>query len=187
MYERLLLWRGFVIYLIGGSSHVGKTLLAQRLMEQTKYPYTSLDHLKMGFIRSRMTDLTVDDDEQMSTFMWPFVREIIKTAIENEQNMIIEGCYIPVDFRSSFSKEECLHIKPLFIVMSETYIKTHFKDISGYANAIEKRLDDKPDMERLITCSANFQKECEEYGEPYYLIDTTFDVNDILKRLLLAV
>lgn len=58
-----------MIYLIGGSSHVGKTLLAQRLMEQTKYPYTSLDHLKMGFIRSRMTDLTVDDDEQMSTFM----------------------------------------------------------------------------------------------------------------------
>ncbi|MBQ5515127.1 MAG: hypothetical protein IIT84_05525 [Oscillospiraceae bacterium] len=51
-----------MVYLIGGSSHVGKTLLAQKLMERLKIPYLSLDHLKMGFIRTGMTELTVNDD-----------------------------------------------------------------------------------------------------------------------------
>lgn len=93
-----------MIILIGGSSHVGKTLIAQKLMERTGYPYTSLDHLKMGFIRSEMTDLTVEDDLEMCYWMWPFVTGMIKTAIENEQNMIIEGCYIPAEWKDSFSE-----------------------------------------------------------------------------------
>ena len=41
-----------MIILIGGASHTGKTLLAQRLMEQLHIPYLSIDHLKMGLIRS---------------------------------------------------------------------------------------------------------------------------------------
>ena len=106
-----------MIYLIGGSSHVGKTLLAQRLMERTGFPYMSLDHLKMGFIRSGMTELTIEDDDEICDFMWPFVVEVIKTAIENEQNMILEGCYIPVEWKESFSEEYLPHIMPLFVVI----------------------------------------------------------------------
>ena len=51
-----------MIYLIGGSSHVGKTYFSQKLMEEIKVPYVSLDHIKMMFIRSGLTKLTPDDD-----------------------------------------------------------------------------------------------------------------------------
>ena len=47
-----------MVILITGASHTGKTLLAQRLLERYRYPYLSMDHLKMGLIRSGYTDLT---------------------------------------------------------------------------------------------------------------------------------
>ena len=46
-----------MVVLIAGSSHTGKTLLAQKLLEKYKYPYLSIDHLKMGLIRSKNTNL----------------------------------------------------------------------------------------------------------------------------------
>lgn len=173
-----------MIYLIGGSSHVGKTLIAQKLLERTGYPYTSLDHLKMGFIRTGMTDLTVEDDTEMCYWMWPFVVEMIRTAIENDQNMIVEGCYIPTEWQDSFTDDELAKIRCLFIVMSEPYIRQHFADIVDHANAIESRIDDRPDMERLIACSENFRAECEERGVPCYVIDEAFRPEDILAAIL---
>ena len=84
-----------MIILITGASHTGKTLFAQKLLEKYKYPYLSIDHLKMGLIRSKNTNLTPCDDEKLTDYLWPIVREMIKTAIENNQNLIVEGCYIP--------------------------------------------------------------------------------------------
>lgn len=172
-----------MIILIGGSSHVGKTLLAQKLMERTGYPYISLDHLKMAFIRTGMTKLTVEDDYEMRYWMWPFVVEWIKTAVENEQNLIVEGCYIPTEWERSFSREYRAHIKSLFIVMSEAYIRSHFSDLADYANAIEKRLDDKPDEERLIQCSREFWEECKAHQVPCYVIEDVFSLEDMVKTV----
>jgi len=173
-----------MIYLIGGSSHVGKTLLAQKLMERTGIPYLSLDHLKMGFIRTGMTQLTVEDDYEMRYWMWPFVAEMIKTAIENDQSMIIEGCYIPSEWKDSFTKAYLTHIRCLFLVMTESYIRDHVSDIKDYANVIEKRLDDQIDVERLIACSREFEEECKEHGIPCYVIDKLYCPEDILNAIL---
>ena len=85
-----------MIVLITGASHTGKTALAQKLLEKYKYPYFSIDHLKMGLIRSGYTEFTsMSDDRELTKYLWPIVCGIIKTAIENKQNLIIEGCYIP--------------------------------------------------------------------------------------------
>ena len=58
----------------------------------------------MGLIRSGQTALTSADDEQLTDYLWPIVREIIKTVIENEQNPIVEECYIPCDRKYDFEK-----------------------------------------------------------------------------------
>ena len=87
-----------MIILITGASHTGKTLLAQRMLEKFQYPYLSMDHLKMGLIRSGNTNLKPEDDDALTEYLWSIVREMIKTAIENRQNLIVEGCYIPFDW-----------------------------------------------------------------------------------------
>ena len=91
-----------MVIIITGASHTGKTLLAQRMLEKYKYPYLSIDHLKMGLIRSGYTNLTPEDDDAMTEYLWPIIREMIKTAVENQQNLIVEGCYVPFDWRRDF-------------------------------------------------------------------------------------
>ena len=100
-----------MVILIAGASHSGKTLLAQGLLEKYQYPYLSIDHLKMGLIRSGNTDLTPMDDDKLTDYLWPIVREMVKTAIENKQNLIVEGCYIPFDWQKDFLPEYSREIK----------------------------------------------------------------------------
>lgn len=162
-----------MILLIAGASHTGKTALAQRLLEKYKYPYLSIDHLKMGLIRSGHTALTpMSGDKELTEYLWPVVREIIKTAIENQQNLIVEGCYIPFDWAKSFEVDELQVIKYLCLVMSEAYIKNHYGDIKAYANTVEERLNDSDcTMDALLRDNAETLKMCRLHHVNYFLID----------------
>ncbi len=131
-----------MIILITGASHTGKTLLAQRMLEKYSYPYLSVDHLKMGLIRSGSTPLTPEDDDELVGYLWPIVREMIKTAIENRQNLIVEGCYVPFDWRQDFDERYLPSIRFICLAMSEEYIDSHFARIKEHASGIEARLDD---------------------------------------------
>ena len=129
-----------MILLITGASHTGKTLLAQRLLKKCQCPYLSIDHLKMGLIRSGNTTLTPADDEALTAYLWPIVREIVKTAIENRQNLIVEGCYIPPDWRKDFDEPYLSAIRLICLAMTETYIEAHFDEILRHESEIECRL-----------------------------------------------
>ena len=131
-----------MVILITGASHTGKTLLAQRLLEKKGYPYLSVDHLKMGLIRSGRTDLTPADDEALTDYLWPIVREMIKTAIENRQNLIVEGCYVPFGWRRDFGARYLGAIRFVCLAMTEAYIDAQFDVIRAHASDIEARLDD---------------------------------------------
>lgn len=166
-----------MIILITGASHTGKTLLAQRLLEKYQYPYLSIDHLKMGLIRSKNTNLTPEDDDELEAYLWPIVREMIKTAVENMQNLIIEGCYIPSGWEKDFSDKYLNEIRYYCMVMSRKYIERHFSDIKKYASEIEQRIDDTwCTMETVIEDNARYLKMCEERGYPYILIDGEYKI-----------
>lgn len=167
-----------MIVLITGASHTGKTFLAQKLLEKYKYPYLSIDHLKMGLIRSGYTKLTLENDKALTDYMWPIIREMIKTAIENKQNLIIEGVYIPFDWEKDFTKKYLEDIKYYCLVMSENYIKTHFKDIKKYAKVIENRLDDDwCTMESVLDDNAQFLALAKKHNTNFILIDDKYKVN----------
>ena len=167
-----------MIYLIGGASHTGKTNLAQKLLEKYQYPYLSIDHLKMGLIRSKQTNLTpLSNDEELTNYLWPIVREMIKTAIENNQNMIVEGCYIPFDWKNDFEDEYLKHIKYTCLIMSENYIRKHFNDINHYANVIENRLDDELSIEELIQDNKINLELVKKHHLNYILIDEEYKID----------
>lgn len=131
-----------MVILIAGASHVGKTLLAQRMLERYGVPYLSIDHLKMGLIRSGNTDLTPEDDDALTEYLWPIVREMVKTAIENGQNLVVEGCYVPPHWRRDFEEEYLRSIEFVCLAMSDAYINAHIGEIREHACAVETRLDD---------------------------------------------
>ena len=167
-----------MIILISGASHTGKTALAQKLLEKYKYPYLSIDLLKMGLIRSGNTELTPLDDKELTGYLWPIVREIIKTAVENEQNLIVEGCYIPFDWAEDFEREYLDKIKYYCLVLSGKYIINHFDDIKKYANVIENRLDDEwCTIESVSADNAEFLKQARSYNVNYILIDDKYEID----------
>ena len=172
-----------MIVLITGASHTGKTLLAQRMLEKYKYPYFSIDHLKMGLIRSGKTSLTPEDDDALTEYLWPIVREIIKTAVENGQNLIVEGCYIPTDWRKDFDVQYLLSIQFICLAMTEEYIDNHYSEIVGHESEIESRLieaDCTPDD--LKACNRWFIDAFGSVGEKLVLIED--DYNKALKELI---
>lgn len=168
-----------MIILITGASHTGKTALAQNLLEKYNYPYLSIDHLKMGLIRSGNTELTpMSSDADLTAYLWPIVREMIKTAIENKQNLIVEGCYIPFDFEKDFGKEYLDNIRCICLVMSEDYIRNLFADIRKYANVVECRLDDEGcTLESVLEDNARFLEQARKHKVNYVLIDEKYEVD----------
>ncbi len=165
-----------MIVIITGASHTGKTVLAQRMLEKYQYPYLSIDHLKMGLIRSGNTDLTPEDDDKLVGYLWPIVYEMIKTAIENRQNLIVEGCYIPYDWRKNFDKEYLTEISFICLAMTDAYIEAHFDDIRDHGSDVENRMDDS-------YCTADWIKSenrkiiegFQRIGEPIILINDDYE------------
>lgn len=167
-----------MIVLITGASHTGKTALAQRLLEKYKIPYFSIDHLKMGLIRSGRTVLTPEDDDALMNYLWPIVREMIKTVVENGQSLIIEGCYIPFDWQQDFESKYLEHIRYYCLAMGRDYIINHYSDIKGCSNVIEKRLDDDScTMETLLRDNVRFLELAQEHNVNYVLIDDKYEIN----------
>ena len=173
-----------MIILIAGASHTGKTALAQKLLEKYKYPYLSIDHLKMGLIRSGNTELTpTSADSDLTGYLWAIVREIIKTAIENKQNLIVEGCYIPFDWKNDFKQEYLNDIRYYCLVMSEDYIRNHFADIKEYANIIENRLDGACcTLESVIEDNRKVLQSAIVHKVNYILIDDEYKIDINLER-----
>ena len=167
-----------MVILIAGDTHTGKTVLAQALLERYKYPYLSLDHLKMGLIRAGICPLTpASPDEELTEYLWPVAREIVKTAVENNQNLIIEGCYIPFDWREGFGPRYLERIRYICLIFSEGYIEKRFGDIAAHANDIEARLDEGLDKARMLEKNRRNLAECRARGLDYILIDGEYAVN----------
>ena len=172
-----------MIILITGASHTGKTLLAQRLLEKYKYPYLSIDHLKMGLIRSGNTSLTPEDDDALTDYLWPIVREMIKTAIENRQHLIVEGCYIPFDWRNGFDEQYLSSIRFICLAMTDNYIKMHFEEIKEHSSDIESRLNDNDcTIDSLKEDNRKYVEGFRRAGEQVMLIDE--DYNKAIEALI---
>ena len=166
-----------MIILITGATHTGKTLLAQRLLGKYSCPYLSIDHLKMGLIRSGYTNLTPEDEDELTGYLWPVIREIVKTAIENRQDLIVEGCYIPFRWRQDFDGQYAPFIRFICLAMSERYIGNHFGEIIGHESDIESRPAgaDSTLMDALKADNRRMIDGFREAGEEIVLIDDDYE------------
>lgn len=172
-----------MIILITGASHTGKTLLAQRMLEKYNYPYLSIDHLKMGLIRSGNTSLTPEDDDALTDYLWPIVREIVKTTIENRQNLIVEGCYIPFCWRQDFDERYLPSIRFICLAMDDRYIENHFDEIIGHESEIEYRFVDTDCTKEVLKADNKRTVDgFESAGEQISLIDSAYE--QAIERIL---
>ena len=167
-----------MVILIGGASHTGKTLLAQKLMERYRYPVLSIDLLKMGLIRSGQTKLTPEDDDLLTPYLWEIVSEIVKTAIENGENLIVEGCYIPFDWKDGLDPRYLEQIEYVCLVMTRRYRENHGDDVVRFENVIEQRTFDEVNIDELAEENERNLASCQQHGLRYHLVDGSYDVGE---------
>lgn len=169
-----------MVVLIGGSSHVGKTMIARKLVEKYGWECICLDYLKNAFQKAGIAGFENLDDVGMRHRMWPFVAEIIKSALSSGRDLILEGCYIPTEWKESFTREQLEDIRAVFILMSEAYIRTHMDEIGSFSGIVEKRENDFLDEERLVRCSADFKADCLGNETFYIEIEDDYDTESLL-------
>ncbi|TMV50673.1 2-phosphoglycerate kinase [Paenibacillus mesophilus] len=168
-----------MVILISGNSCTGKTLMSQKLLEKYHIPYLSIDHLKMGLYRgdTGCGFTPLDSTELIGEKLWPIIKGIIMTNIENKQNIIIEGCYILPHYIKDFEATYSEQIISVFLGFSQNYIETNYiSNIVKHRNAIEDR--GYPE-EGIITDYVNehdvFRKKCLDNGVDYFEIDKNYE------------
>ncbi len=165
-----------MITLISGASHTGKTVLAGQLAKRTGALALSIDHLKMGLIRSGQTSLTpCSSDEQLTEYLWPIVREMIRTAIENRQDLIVEGCYIPADWADDFSAAELSEIHAVCLVLDPETLSTRFEQVLDHACDAERRLSDDFTLKQAIEDNQKTLDEFQDSESQIVLIQDDYE------------
>ncbi len=167
-----------MVVLIAGSSHTGKTLAAQKLLERYHYPYLCIDHLKMGLIRSGVCGLSPESpDRELTPYLWGVVKEIVKTAVENGQNLVVEGCYIPFDWKKDFEPTYLAQIRYICLIFSARYLEERFSEVERYANVIETRKGGGAcARQALLRENLRNLGQCRTRGLEYRLIDGEYSV-----------
>ena len=168
-----------MVILIGGVGYAGKTLMAQRLLEKYKYPYLSIDHLKMGLYRADINCgfTPTDSLDVIGEKLWPIIKGIIMTNIENNQNLIIEGAYLfpqKIDeIKSKYLKETI----SLYLGFSQSYIEKFFQSkVLANRCAIEARGYENEDIVSDYIIENHRQKSlCLKYGGKYFEIDNNYE------------
>lgn len=126
--------------------------------------------------RTDYKKLTSEDDDQLTNCLWPIVWEMIKTAIENKQNLIVEGWYILFDWQNYFDEKYLEQIKYYCLVISKKYIENNFVNIKKYANKIENRLDDNCSIEDILEDNTHYLQMAKKYGLNYVLINEQYKI-----------
>jgi putative acetyltransferase len=180
-----------MIAVIGGTSCVGKTYLAHMLMKKYDVPYFPIDHLMMGLYRSNNEcGFTPESPvEEISKVTWPIVYEMIKTNIENKNNYIYEGVQILPCYVSEINKEYSKDVVPIFLCLSEEYIKNNYENIITKRNVIENRTDGIDSIDKMAKKNNEIMTECEKYDIEPYIIDKNYhdEIVSIIKRIDLTI
>lgn len=162
-----------MIILITGATRSGKTLCSEHLVRLTGFRALSIDLLKMGLIRAKCTNLTPTDDDALQEYLWPIIREIIKTAIENHENLIIEGDYIPASLKKDFTKEEISEIYGFCMILTENFIKEHCAFVIRTQDVVQdRRHDDTPDLEELLSQNKRHERDFVDARVPIVKINS---------------
>ncbi|PZD97302.1 2-phosphoglycerate kinase [Paenibacillus sambharensis] len=169
-----------MIITISGKSCTGKTLMAQTLLEKYKVPYLSIDHLKMGLYRAdnNCGFTPLGSDQFIGEKLWPILKSIIQTNIENNQHLIIEGCYLLPHHLQDFEPVYADKIIAVFLGFSASYIEEQFhSSIVKHCNVIESRIyPEERTISKVLDEHKYFREECLACGVPYFEIKQDYEV-----------
>ena len=165
-----------MIYFIAGAARAGKTYLAKQLMTQLKIPLLELDYLKMGLANGvpEYGIHPLQDEATLGGLLWPIVEAMVRAMVENEDDYIIEGCYILPEFVAQAREQHGDTIRACFLGYADTSPLEKLVEVRRYGGGPGDPLGDYDDartlsfIERFVSFSQFVRTECARLGFPYF-------------------
>ena len=168
-----------MLYIIGGASRSGKTIIAKKLSAQLGIPYLSLDWIMMGFTNG-IPEYGVHDKlfpDEIAERLWNFIKAMLESMIHVETDCVIEGEALLPELIIELLQKHTEQVKVCFLGYTEVDVERKAKEIKDFSNIKNDWLNDKSDayitdhIQNMIAHSSNIKKSCEEYQLKY--IDTS--------------
>lgn len=171
-----------MIYILGGASRSGKTLLARRAVTERGIPYFPLDAL-FGGLANGAPQLGVAYDSsfiERAEKMWPVVKPAFGFFFHEEEDFLIEGdTILPSQVHELISEGEdmaCCFLGYTELTKEEKLelVRAHHQGSSDWTKGISdeemlKHIDD------MIVFSKYLRDECAKYDIKYFDISHDFE------------
>ncbi len=155
-----------MIYLIGGCPRVGKSTLAQKIVEEKNIPNIPLDVL-VHVLKDSIPKFDLKNDIDVANKFFPFLDSFIKHSIFTVPDYVLEGViFTPAQVHKLQRKYK---IKACFLGTSKTSLE-HMLRYTGHNNWMSTK--SRKHLEKLpatyIERSEYFKKESKKYGFRYF-------------------
>jgi hypothetical protein len=171
-----------MLYLIGGVSRSGKTLLAQKMVRKKRIPYYSLDAL-ISTLTSAVPELGIHYDLPFigkAEKAWSFTRETLGYFHYEEESYVAEGdCILPHQI-AELMKEKSKDIRCCFMGYSLTSPTEKLELVRKHAirkNDWTYEYDDCELLEKIVNFieySSFLKEECAKYNIAYFDVSQDF-------------
>ncbi|MFT7282519.1 MAG: 2-phosphoglycerate kinase [Cyclobacteriaceae bacterium] len=176
-----------MIYLIGGTSRSGKTMIAQKMSAQKKISYLSLDWIVMGFTNG-IPAYGIHDKlfpKEIAERSWSFLEAMFESMLWSDVNYIIEGEAILPELIVELVKKYPSRLKICFVGYTDVSVAEKVEDIKKFStgksdwmiNQSDKYITDH--VKNMISHSHEIRESCEKHKVKY--IDTSTNFIDAIE------
>jgi uncharacterized protein with ParB-like and HNH nuclease domain len=170
-----------MLYLIGGTSRSGKTLLAKRLLQEHKLAYLSLDWLMMGF-NDGIPEYGIHHKlwpNEIAKKMWPFLEAILSSLLLEDIDYVIEGEAMLPELLTVFIKKHPKKVRVVFVGYADIKVTDKVDQVKQFTSAEFDWLIELSDqyitdhIGNMVQYSKTIQNSCKQYNLAYF--DTSAD------------
>lgn len=171
-----------MVYILGGASRSGKTLLARRAVAEKQIPYFPMDAL-FGALVHGMPELGIRYEDSLldrPVKMWPMTKHFLNFFFKEEQEFLFEGDTI-IPSQVSELLAEGKPVKCCFLGYAELAKDEKLKLVREHHQGDIDWTKDIPDeemmpmIEEMIGFSRYLREECGKYGLAYFDISHDFE------------
>ena len=170
-----------MLYLIGGTSRSGKTLIAKKILADRQIPYLSLDWLMMGF-NDGIPEYGIHHllwPNEIAEKMAPFLQGMVKNMLFDGMDYVIEGEAMLPPLIAELIEKHPDAVKVVFMGYTDIAVEDKVALVKKYSDGENDWLTNESDayirdhIGNMISYSKMIRKGCQEHGLSYF--DTSED------------
>ncbi len=184
-----------MLYIVGGCSRSGKSILAERMRIRHGIAWFPLDALKMG-LHLGAPSLGVhpdEDDLETADLIWPVIKGVLEHLLFDGRDYLVEGVNLRPRTVAAFLEQAGEPMTACFLGYPDVQIETKMAHVARYADLPNDWLNRTGEANRRRylevsrSLSRHLRDECAVVGIPF--IDSGVDFHagvDAAERILTA-